>query len=501
MMRLLAGLLVVATVATACTAGGVADQPSAPTPTESAQGIPTAASQRGQDSALPARTPAISAAREAPVPTPAPTTAAAGTTPNATPGASLPPTPAATAGLEPEPASTATLMSRTTPTAVPVPRPTPTATPMPRPTPTTTPATRPLTRMSVERVFPVISNPEAVALAYADDGTDRLFLVLKPGVIVMFQNDPAVGSVFLDIRDRVSDRGSEEGLLGLAFDPHYRDNGYFYVYYSASGPRRSVISRFSVRTGNPDRADASSERVVMEVAQPYSNHNGGQVIFGPDGYLYIGLGDGGSGGDPEGNGQRRSTLLGSILRIDVSTVDSAGSYSVPGDNPFVELRRSVREEIWAYGLRNPWRFTFDRETGELWAADVGQNRLEEVDIIRPGGNYGWNVMEGTECFQPRSGCRTEGLELPVAQYDHSEGCSVTGGYVYRGPSLPSLLGAYVYGDFCSGKIWALRYDGEQVTEHLELVDSDLSISSFAEDESGELFVLSLDGGLYRLRER
>ena len=335
-----------------------------------------------------------------------------------------------------------------------------------------------------------------VGMTYPPDGSDRLYVVLQPGRIVFFPNDREVDSaeLFLDIRDRVNDRGEEEGLLGLAFDPQYADNGHFYVYYSASGPRRSVVSRFSASADG--RAGPGSERILLEVPQPFSNHNGGQIAFGPDGYLYIALGDGGSRGDPQGNGQDLGTLLGSILRIDVSTVDSTGAYAVPADNPFVG-HSGARPEIWASGLRNPWRFSFDRATGDLWTADVGQNRFEEVDIIRPGLNYGWNIMEGEECFA-RSDCDRTGLEIPVAEYGREDGCSVTGGYVYRGSSLPSLYGAYVYGDYCSGRIWALRHDGDEVTEHMQIVDSGLRIPSFAEDAAGELYVLSFDGTIYRL---
>ena len=282
---------------------------------------------------------------------------------------------------------------------------------------------------------------------------------------MVFSNEQnaASASTFLDIRGQVNDRGNEEGLLGLAFDPDYTSNGYFYVYYSASSPRRSIISRFSVSPDDFNIADHNSERVILEVPQPFANHNGGQIVFGSDGYLYVGLGDGGSRGDPGLNGQDPSTLLGTILRIDVSSIDRDGEYTIPSDNPFVGRGGGVRGEIWAYGLRNPWRFTFDRELGDLWAADVGQNRFEEVDIIKPGRNYGWNVMEGFHCFQPSNGCNQEGLELPVFEYGRDDGCSVTGGYVYRGSRLPSLYGAYVYGDFCTGKIWALRYDGTKVT--------------------------------------
>ena len=403
----------------------------------------------------------------------------------------------------------------TSETGSPEPAGSPTDAPRPSPTPGSrlnpstmteqppTAAAAPLTKLEVEHVFPTISFRQMVILTYPDDDTNRLFLVLQPGRSMVFRNDPMVTSAttFLDIRDRVNDTGREEGLLGLAFDPDYRSNGYFYVYYSASEPRRSVLSRFTVSQGDPDVADAESERIFMEVRQPYSNHNGGQLLFGPDGYLYIGLGDGGKGGDPHGNGQNTSTLLGSILRIDVSDLDREGTYTIPPDNPLVGEGGGARQEIWAYGLRNPWRFTFDRLTGDLWAGDVGQDRFEEVDLIQPGLNYGWNVMEGFHCFKPSRSCDQEGLEPPVIEYSSSEGCSVIGGYVYRGPGLPSLYGAYLYGDFCSGRIWTLRYDGSRVTEHLELIDSQLDISSFGEDQSGEIFILSFDEKIYRLTQR
>ena len=349
-----------------------------------------------------------------------------------------------------------------------------------------------------------------VHLTYSSETDDRLFVVLQPGQIVFFEDrtDAAEVRTFMDIRERVSNRGNEEGLLGLAFDPAYESNGYFYVYYSAANPRRSVIARFSVDPGDPARADASSETQILVVPQPYSNHNGGHLVFGPDGYLYVGLGDGGSANDPNGNGQDRTTLLGSILRIDVSTLDSQGSYSVPPDNPFAGEGGGVRPEIWAYGLRNPWRFNFDPETGDLWAADVGQNAWEEVDVIRPGANYGWNVMEGAHCTPGGRGltgllrkgseeCDRTGLELPVVEYGREDGCSITGGYVYRGERLPSLAGAYVYGDFCSGKIWGLRAENDVAVEHRLLVDSSLSLSAFGENPAGDLFMLSFDRTIYR----
>ena len=253
-----------------------------------------------------------------------------------------------------------------------------------------------------------------------------------------------------------------------------------------------MVSRF-----NYNKAVApESELVILEVPQPYANHNGGQIAFGPDGYLYIGLGDGGSAGDPRRNGQNPSTLLGAILRIDVSGATAEQPYAIPLDNPFVD--GGGRPEIWAYGLRNPWRFSFDRETGELWTGDVGQNRWEEIDIIERGGNYGWNAMEGHHCFQPSSDCENEDFIPPVWEYSlDGDACSVIGGYVYRGTAIQTLVGTYVYADFCTGEIFGLRRDGEDVVNRL-LVDTDLRISSFGEDNDGELYVLSQGEGIYLL---
>ncbi len=301
---------------------------------------------------------------------------------------------------------------------------------------------------------------------------------------------------FLDLTGRVSSRRSEEGLLGLALDP--ADEGLMYVYYSAERPRRSVVSRFALA---PDGswADLDSELVILEVEQPYANHNGGQIAFGPDGYLYVGLGDCGTAGDPLGSGQDTSTLLGSILRIDVSRAAPDEPYAIPPDNPFAQ--GGGRGEIWAYGLRNPWRFSFDRETGELWTGDVGQNRWEEIDLIVRGGNYGWNVLEGNHCFGVRDGCDPTGTVLPVWEYSlDGQPCSVIGGYVYRGSSIPWLRGVYVYGDFCSGEVFGLRYAEGTVVEHGRLADTDLRIMSFAEDNDGELYLLSQKSGIFRLTE-
>lgn len=367
--------------------------------------------------------------------------------------------------------------------------------------PTVSPSPEPqsLQAMEVERIFSNLSFRRLTNLAQPDDGQSHIFVTEQGGLIKVFSNDQETEStqVFLDISDRVSEIGNEEGLLGLAFDPDYRDNSYFYVYYSAFSPRRSVLSRFSLDPDNPGSADPDTELIILEIPQPFSNHNGGQLAFGPDGYLYIGLGDGGSRGDPQRNGQNTGTLLGSIIRIDVSGSSADQTYRIPPDNPFVGIE-GAKEEIWAYGLRNPWRFSFDLESGLLWVADVGQNEWEEIDLVERGLNYGWNIMEAEDCFSPSTGCDTSGLELPVIAYDHDDGCSVTGGYVYRGSALPSLQGAYIYGDFCSGKIWGLRYDGQSITEHRLLVDSDLEITSFGRDLADNLYILSRNTGIYTL---
>ena len=328
----------------------------------------------------------------------------------------------------------------------------------------------PLRPLAVERAFPNLEFSLLTNLVQPDDGSDRFYTTEQRGLIRMLSDreDTAEASVFLDITDQTSRSANEEGLLGIAFDPKFQVNGFFYVYYSASSPRRSVVSRFSISDSNSNLASSDSELVILEIPQPAGNHNGGQLAFGPDKLLYIGSGYGGWSGDVFGNGQNLGTLLGSILRIDVSGANAGEPYSIPASNPFDGVYGN-RGEIFAYGLRNPWRFSFDigkpdmektpSEPVEIWVADVGQNQWEEIDLVRVGRNYGWNIMEGGHCFSPSSGCSDTGMEFPVAQYGRENGCSVTGGYVYRGKSLPSLAGASVFGDFCSGKIWGLRYDG------------------------------------------
>ena len=342
-----------------------------------------------------------------------------------------------------------------------------------------------------------------VFLTHAGDGSGRLFVVEQAGRIHVFDNQPEVGrtATFLDIRTKVRSFvrfHDEEGLLALAFHPEYSRNGYFYIYYSASRPRRGVLSRFRVSARDPDRADPDSERVILEIPQPYGNHNGCCLLFGPDEYLYMSLGDGGWANDPHGHGQDLSTLLGTILRIDVNAEQDGPAYTIPLDNPFVNTR-GARSEIWAYGLRNVWRMSFDRATGDLWAGDVGQDRLEEIDLIIKGGNYGWSIREGKHPFR-RVGVPPRDMVDPVVEYGRWEGLSVTGGYVYRGQRLKRLFGAYVYADYVSGRIWALRYRDGKVTAHREILNQPRNIASFGEGAHGELYLLAFDGRIYVLQE-
>lgn len=347
----------------------------------------------------------------------------------------------------------------------------------------------------IEAAFPNISFDRPVGIYSANEGSNRLFVIGQKGLIYVFENNETTNdtSIFLNITDRVL-YGGEQGLLGLAFHPLYNQNGYFYVNYVKDNPRRTIISRFTLNSSDPNLANSSSEQIILEVLQPFSNHNGGQLAFGPDNYLYIALGDGGSGGDPLNHGQNRSTLLGSLLRIDI---DSGTPYSIPLDNPFVGNSEGYREEIYAYGLRNPWRFSFDKVTNRLWLADVGQGAWEEIDIIESGKNYGWNIMEGDHCYNSIS-CNTIGLESPIFEYDHSVGSSITGGFVYRGSKLDALEGSYIYGDFVTGKIWALTYQPDAETYNELLVDTALLISSFGIDESNELYICAFDGKIYTI---
>ncbi|HEU4328115.1 MAG TPA: PQQ-dependent sugar dehydrogenase [Roseiflexaceae bacterium] len=332
-------------------------------------------------------------------------------------------------------------------------------------------------------------------VTHAGDGSGRLFVVEKPGRIVVVRDGRAQEPAFLDITDRVGSESSEQGLLSVAFHPRYAENGRLFVNYT-DREGDTVIARFQAQG---DAADPQSEAVLLTIDQPYPNHNGGLVKFGPDGFLYIGMGDGGSGGDPQGNGQKMTTLLGKMLRIDVDSEP----YAVPPDNPWAG-QSDARGEIWSYGLRNPWRFSFDRATGALFIADVGQNAYEEINLqqrAEGGDNYGWNVTEGLHCFRNDS-CADSDLVAPVAEYDHENGngCSITGGYVYRGSAAPSLQGFYFFGDYCSGRMWTLREVTPGAWQQTPVLDSRLNISSFGEDEAGELYLTDIRGGtLYQIQ--
>lgn len=334
-----------------------------------------------------------------------------------------------------------------------------------------------------------------VHIANAGDGSDRLFVVEQPGRIVIVKDGAPLTTPFLDIVSRVSCCG-ERGLLSVAFPPGYLAKGYFYVNYTDIAGN-TVVARYRV-SANPDIADPASEEILLTIEQPFQNHNGGQLAFGPDGFLYIGMGDGGSAGDPFGNGQKPEALLGKMLRIDVES--GRFPYAIPPDNPYLKNTNS-RPEIWAVGLRNPWRFSFDRKTGDLYLADVGQNLFEEVHFQPAGSvggeNYGWNILEGTHCFKTDP-CDKTGLVIPVAEYDHSKGCSVTGGMVYRGPGFSGMQGIYFYGDYCSGRIWGLRPSGTS-WETAELIDSAYSISTFGEDEEGNIYIADhVAGSIYKI---
>ena len=352
----------------------------------------------------------------------------------------------------------------------------------------------------LKNAFKNLSFDNPVDLQHPDDGINRIFVVSQKGLIYVFKNTRSVKSakIFLDIRDKVT-YGIELGLLGLAFHPDYKNNGYFYVNYTTSNPLRTIIARYTVNPKKRNSADKNSERILFQINQPYRNHNGGQLAFGPDGYLYIALGDGGSSGDPEDNGQNKSSLLGKILRIDVNCTSENKNYCVPSENPFVGNTQGYKEEIYAYGLRNPWRMTFDPATGWMWAGDVGQDSWEEIDIIEKGENYGWRIIEGNHCYNPSSDCDTSGLTLPVWEYGHDEGgCSITGGYVYRGTKFPELYGKYIYGDYCSGSIWALSYDGVNPATNKLLLTADIEISSFGIDKDNEMYICDLNGMIYKL---
>jgi glucose/arabinose dehydrogenase len=389
---------------------------------------------------------------------------------------------------------------------------------------------QPLPKIEMHPIFQNLSLKRTVWMSEAPDGSGRMFIVQQDGRILIVQkgSDGSQSKEFLNIVDRKPFVDNEEGLLSIAFHPGFTTNRLFYVYYNQQNsnkelmyPRRSVISEFKVSGDDPNRADLKSERILLEVPQPFGNHKGGQISFGPEGYLYIALGDGGSGYDPFGSGQNTATLLAKILRIDVNSRSEIKvgdekkklAYGIPSDNPFVGepdmFGLGARKEIWAYGLRNVWRYSFDRQTGELWAGDVGQDLWEEVDLIEKGGNYGWSVREAFHHFKP--GPSEAKYNEPVIEYphnpallpeskfpNHTSGLCVVGGYVYRGKKYPALQGVYVYGDYNLGTVWGLRYQNHQVTEYAPLLLQPKNISSFAEDADGELYVLALDAGVFSI---
>lgn len=366
-------------------------------------------------------------------------------------------------------------------------------------TPTTVVVTPPVTvsYQSVE-AFPKLSFSSPVDFTHANDGTNRLFVVEQKGVIQTFENNASTEtkSVFLDIVSRVAS-GGEMGLLGLTFHPDFKSNGFFFVNYTRNSPRRqTVISRFKA---SGQTADPNSETILLTFDQPYTNHNGGQLAFGADGYLYIATGDGGSGGDPQNYAQNRASLLGKMLRIDVNATEK-GNYGIPKDNPYSTNTQGFREEIYAYGLRNPWRFSFDSVTKDLWTGDVGQNKVEEVDVITKGGNYGWKVKEGTSCYS--GDCSQANLIAPVWEYQQgNDGRSVTGGIVYRGKKYTDLVGKYFCGDYVSGKIWALTYDGKTVTKSDDIANVS-TVSAFGQDANGEIYMLNYGSGkIYTLAKK
>lgn len=363
----------------------------------------------------------------------------------------------------------------------------------------------PIPDVGYERAYPNLSFKRPVAIAHPPDGSDRLFILEQPGRVLAFPNKPDVrkAEVALDITDKVLSRGNEEGLLGIAFHPRFKENGYVFLQYSTPkgdpGRRRNHLSRFQAAKDRT-RILPESERLILEVPQPYENHNGGVLQFGPDGFLYIGLGDGGKANDPHENGQKMTTFLGKFLRIDVDREAGGRPYAVPGDNPFVG-KAGILPEIWSAGWRNPWGYHFDRKTGLLWSGDVGQDKWEEINIVRRGANYGWNVRESKHPFKGES---REELEDPIVEHKHGEANSITGGCVYRGRRLPALDGVYLYGDFVTGNMWGLRHDGKDLAGPKLLFTHPMKqIATFGEDQEGEVYWSSFEtkdqGALYRFK--
>jgi len=394
---------------------------------------------------------------------------------------------------------------------------------------------QPLPKIELQPVFSKLNDERPIWMSEAPDGSHRFFIVYQSGRIVIVKkgSDGGDAKEFLNIEDRNPYFDNEDGLLSIAFHPGFKTNGLFYIYYTQENsaaqqakmqdfPYRSIVSEMKASANNPDKADTNSERILFEVPEPYWNHKGGELAFGPDGYLYLGVGDGGppSGGDPFNNGQNRFTLLAKMLRIDVNSRTTIGNgdrshqlnYGIPRDNPFANATNE-RPEIFAYGLRNPWRYSFDRQTGDLWVGDVGQDLWEEIDLVTNGGNYGWSEREGTHGFKDESQTGRARYVDPVMEYthrtnlqsdgmfpDHSIGLCVIGGYVYRGKKYPALDGIYVYGDYNLGTFWGFRYDraAHKVTTEGTLLDQPKNIISFAEDADGELYVLTQDGEIYQI---
>lgn len=351
--------------------------------------------------------------------------------------------------------------------------------------------------MWLEEIVTGISNP--IYLTSAGDDSGRLFVLEQTGAIRLIKDGALQSTPFLNIADRVNQdirtSYSERGLLGLAFHPDYAENGQFFVHYN-DRPGNTVIARYHVSADNPDAADPGSEEIIFTHDQPFPNHNGGQIDFGPDGYLYIAMGDGGSAGDPLNSGQTPGSLLGKILRIDV---DGEAPYSIPADNPANSVNPDLAPEVWAWGLRNPYRFSFDRDTGDLYIADVGQNQWEEVNFQpadSPGGeNYGWKIYEATRRYS--SDAEPANVVMPIAEYDHSNGCSITGGYVYRGQAIPALQGVYIFGDWCSGKLWATYRDDSGDWQTIPFGESHRQITAFGQGDDGELYLVAYNGGIWK----
>jgi len=422
---------------------------------------------------------------------PAPPSAAS---PPPSPSGSVPPSASASAGAEPSPDATPPPALTPAPTAAPTPR--PSVAPTPRPATGFNPARVAVTLKSIATI-----NGRPLAVANAGDGSGRLFIADQEGRIWIMRDGAVLDQPLLDIAGRVSCCG-ERGLLGIAFHPDFPADPRVFVDYTDNGGD-TVVSSFVVPAGTPDRADAGSEVEILTFAQPYANHNGGALAFGMDGFLYISTGDGGSAGDPQGNGQRLDTLLGKILRIDVDAASGGDPYAVPGSNPFVG-RSGARGEIWLTGLRNPWRMSFDRTTGDLWIGDVGQGNWEEIDVARSsaggGANYGWNKMEGNHCYPIGSSCTKTGLTLPATEYNHGGGrCTVIGGGVYRGAAYSILRGGYLFADYCSGTIWGIVASKNGIQSPVAMGSTGSGLAGFGESEDGELYVVNVSNGrLYRI---